>query len=181
VDARELLAEVLIYLRALVWFGLAALFVRDELVSRRAGDPARAFQTVQSALVEEFRAKAQAQNRPRGVEWVLAPLAGTPVFVTDAGTGGLVALVPLEVRFEPRPGSELEDVLQAREPRTVTAMFTFERGEWRTTGRAVFNLAPDAVIARSGGRFGQPTSQTTIAPDSPAAATRSPSGETAIE
>jgi hypothetical protein len=181
VDVREVLAEGLIYLRALVWFGLAAMFVRDEVASRRVDDPERAFQAGLTTLVEDFRARAQAQNRPRGVDWVLAPLAGTPVFVTDADTGGRVALLPLEVRFEPRPGSELEDVPQAREPRTVTAMFTHEGGAWRTTGRAVFNLAPDAVIARSGGRFGQPASQTTIDPDSPAAATRRPSGETAIE
>ena len=67
--------------------------------------------------------------------------------------GRLVALAPVVVRFEPVPGSEMEDVPQAREPRPVTALFTFERGAWRTAGRAVFNLSPAQVVERGGGRY----------------------------
>jgi hypothetical protein len=78
--------------------------------------------------------------------------AGEPLRVRDQ-SGGLVALVPVVVRFEPVPGSEMEEVPQAREPRTVTALFTFERGAWQTVGRAVFNLSPAQVVEKRGGRY----------------------------
>jgi hypothetical protein len=178
-DVREPLAEVLVYARTAAWLGLAGVFAWDWYTSRTTVGPHQAFHAGRSALVEAFRRAAESQNRPRGVEWVTAEPVGEPVFVTDSGIP--VALVPVEVAFRPRPGSELEDVPQAREPRTVTAMFTFENGAWRTTGRAIFNLTPAEVIARGGGRFAQATSQTTTEPVSPAAATRSPSGEKASE
>ena len=63
---------------------------------------------------------------------------------------GYVARRRAEITAQDRDGEQGLDgfVPQAREPRTVTAMFTHDRGEWRTTGRAVFNLTPAQVIER---------------------------------
>jgi hypothetical protein len=155
-DANQILAEVMIFVRAGVWLFLAGVLLRDEIVAwRRAeADRARAsFRRDRAKLLEEFLGAAAATGRPRGVRWVTAEPAGEPVFVRDRDGQRLVALAPTLVQFEPEPGSELDDVPQAREPRTVTALFTFDGGAWRTAGRAVFNLSPHQVVERSGGRY----------------------------
>ncbi len=123
---------------------------------RRPPDPAaaaEAFRRDRSALLDAFLAAGRATGRPRGLRWLSAEGNGEPLFVTERGTGRLVGLLPVVVAFEPEPGSELEDVPQAREPRPVVAVFAFEGGRWRTTGRAVFNLSAEQVVERSGGRF----------------------------
>jgi hypothetical protein len=112
-----------------------------------------AFRTDQSALLKAFRQAAAASGRPRGLIWVEVEPDGEPVFVRERGTRQLVALLPAMVRFEPEPGSDLEDVPQAREARPVVALFTFDGRAWQTVGRAVFNLSPTQVIERSVGRF----------------------------
>ena len=83
--------------------------------------------------------------------WVEVTADGEPRFARERAGQRLVALLPVVVRFEPVPGSELEDVPQAREPRQVVALFAWESGAWRTTGRAVFNLTTAQILARSGG------------------------------
>ncbi len=141
-------AEVMVYVRGAVWFGVAGMLVWDEVRALRRGDPTKLFHADQ---VEAFLRAGRESGTPRGLRWLSATPAGDPLFVTDRDTGDPVALVPVVVAFEPLPGSALEDVPQAREPRTVTAMFTFDGEGWRTTGRAVFNLSPQQVAAA--GRF----------------------------
>jgi hypothetical protein len=123
---------------------------------RRPPDPAAAAETFwreREALLSAFLAAAQATGKPRGLTWESVEANGEPLLVEDRVASQLVALAPVVVRFEPVPGSEMEEVPQAREPRPVTALFTFERGAWRTVGRAVFNLSPAQVIDRGGGRY----------------------------
>jgi hypothetical protein len=150
-DVLYALGVGMVFVRGAAWLRLAVVLLLD---ARRAGESAAvdAFSANRAALVAEFLKRAEGQGRPRGLAWVSAEPAGEPTFVRDPKTGGRVALLPLIVTFRPEEGSELEDVPQAREPRTVTAMFTYDRGEWRTTGRAVFNLTPAQVIER--GHFG---------------------------
>jgi hypothetical protein len=147
-DAASVVVEGTIAVRTALWLTLAVLLVRDERRAK-ADDPAR-FRARLGEYVEAFRRAGAASGKPRGLAWVSAEPAGDPLFVRDGGR--LVALVQVIVRFEPTPGSELEDVPQAREPRPVTAMFVADGG-WRTDGRAVFNLSPAEVVSRSGGRF----------------------------
>ena len=92
-------------------------------------------------------AATRATGKPRGLTWVGCEITGAAVLARDTTTRGLVALVPVEVRFEPIPGSDMEDVPAAREPRQATAVFTFSRGHWHTDGRVVFNLAPRQAAA----------------------------------
>jgi len=122
---------------------------------RRPADPvaaAESFDRDRDVLYAEFLTVARATGMPRELTWESVEANGAPLMVVDRA-GQLVALAPVVVTFEPVPGSEMEEVPQAREPRPVTALFTFERGAWRTVGRAVFNLSPAQVVERSGGTF----------------------------
>lgn len=92
-------------------------------------------------------------GKPRGLSWVGCEIAGDAMLARDAATRRIVALVPVVIRFEPVPGSEMEDAPAAREPRRATAVFRFVRGHWHTDGRVVFNLDPRQAAAHYGPRL----------------------------
>lgn len=98
---------------------------------------------------EHLLAAAAATGKPRGLAWVGCGFTGNAVVARER-TGKLIALVPVEVRFEPIAGSEMEGVEAAHEPRPATAVFRFSRGEWTTDGRVVFNLDPPRAAATFG-------------------------------
>jgi len=98
---------------------------------------------------ELLLAAAAATGKPRGLTWVACLITGDAV-LARAAAGGIVALVPVEVRFEPESGSDMEANPMAREPRPATAVFTFARGGWYTDGRVVFNLDPAKAAATFG-------------------------------
>ena len=93
---------------------------------------------------------ARATGKPRGLRWAGCTITGNAVLARDAAAGGIVALVPVEIRFEPEEGSDLEANPAAREPRPATAVFTFRRGHWHTDGRVVFNLDPHRAAKHFG-------------------------------
>lgn len=97
-------------------------------------------------LRDTFHQAAAATGKPRGLTWIAVEPNGEPVFVM--GRQEPVALLPVVVRFEPVPGSDMEYVPAAREPRPVVAVFNFNGRTWRTTGRAVFNLTVEQVAAQ---------------------------------
>jgi hypothetical protein len=92
---------------------------------------------------------ATALGKPRGLHWKRCEIVGDAVLARN-GVKAIVALVPVVIQFEPIPGSEMEDVPAAREPRIATAVFTFHRGHWQTDGRVVFNLDPMQTITHIG-------------------------------
>ena len=96
-------------------------------------------------------AAAAATGKPRGLTWLGYEPAGDPLVVRDGDR--LLSLLPAVVRFEPVPDGELADVPQAREPRTVVAVFEFRDGRWETDGRTVFNLTPAEFVAREPTRY----------------------------
>ena len=96
---------------------------------------------------ELLRAAAAATGKPRGLRWVGCRITAAAVLARDTASGGVVALVPVQIDFEPVEGGGMEDVPAAREPRPATAVFTFARGDWHTAGRVVFNHTPDQALA----------------------------------
>lgn len=96
---------------------------------------------------EQLLVAAAATGKPRGLRWVGCAITGDAVLARDAATRGILALVPVTIRFEPDEGSDLADNPAAREPRPATAVFTFARGQWHTDGRVVFNLDPHKAAA----------------------------------
>lgn len=95
-------------------------------------------------------AAAGATGKPRGLRWAGCTITGDAVLARDVAAGGIVALVPVEVRFEPEEGSDMAANPAAREPRPATAVFTFARGHWQTDGRVVFNLDPHGAAKHFG-------------------------------
>jgi hypothetical protein len=95
---------------------------------------------------EHLLKAAAATGLPRGLRWVGCRITGDAVLVRDTATGGVVALVPVQIDFTPAEGGDLGDAPAAREPRPATAVFTFHAGAWHTAGRVVFNHTPDQTV-----------------------------------
>jgi hypothetical protein len=140
------------------WLAGAAGLVLLALAGRwlwhfgRAVQVARArelFRLQHERFEEHVLKAAAATGKPRGLTWVACLITGDAV-LARAAAGGIVALVPVEVRFEPEAGSDMEENPMAREPRPATAVFTFARGGWHTDGRVVFNLDPAKAAATFG-------------------------------
>src|SRR5262245_16963801 len=84
---------------------------------------------LQHERFEELLLKAAGSTGlPRGLRWVGCRITGDAVLVRDTATGGIVALVPVQIDFLPIEGSDMEDVPAAKEPRPATAVFTFHGG-----------------------------------------------------
>lgn len=100
-----------------------------------------------------FLQAAADTGKPRGLRWAGCLITGDAVVARDTATRQIVAFVPVELSFDPVPGSDMEDNPAAREPRPATAVFTFEKGHWHTAGRVVFNHTPDQTVATFGRQF----------------------------
>src|SRR5438552_16304137 len=102
---------------------------------------------------EQLLKAASATGLPRGLRWVSCEITGDAVIVRDMGSGGILALVPVLIQFEPVEGSDMENVPAAKEPRPATAVFAFDRGTWQTAGRVVFNHTPEQTVATFAPQF----------------------------
>ncbi|HEY2786303.1 MAG TPA: hypothetical protein VGJ05_15155, partial [Fimbriiglobus sp.] len=136
--------DACIYLRTLIWLGMAVTLFR-----RIPREPTAEFRASLSRRIEEFLAAIP----PRGLHLTAATAAGEVLFVREKNTNRTTALVSLMAEVEPAEGSGLEDVPAARVPRPVTAVFEYANGKWTPTGRPLFNLGPVEVVARSNGRY----------------------------
>jgi hypothetical protein len=96
---------------------------------------------------EQLLQSASNTGLPRGLRWHRCRITGDAMIARDTTTGGILALVPVLVEFEPEVGSDMEDNPAAREPRPATAVFLYESGTWFTAGRVVFNHTPEQAIA----------------------------------
>ncbi|AMV29105.1 hypothetical protein VT84_32220 [Gemmata sp. SH-PL17] len=96
---------------------------------------------------EQLVKAASVSGLPRGLRWVRCDITGDAVLVRDTATGGIVALVPVLVQFEPLEDGEMAEVPAARDPRPATAVFSFHQGNWHTAGRVVFNHTPEQTVA----------------------------------
>jgi hypothetical protein len=102
---------------------------------------------------EQLLRAASATGLPRGLRWAGCQITGDALIVRDTTTGGIVALVPVLIQFDPEPGTDMEDNPAAREPRPATALFVFGRGAWETAGRVVFNHTPEQTLATFASQF----------------------------
>jgi hypothetical protein len=136
---------------ALVLLALAARWLwhlgRAVLVERAR----ELFRLQHERFEEHLLTAAAATGKPRGLRWLACAITGDAVLAREAG-GAILALVPVEVRFEPEEGSDMEANPAAREPRPATAVFAFAKGHWHTDGRVVFNLDPARAAAAFGAR-----------------------------
>lgn len=139
------LARNLTYTRGIMWIALAIVLLRV-----RTGDSNRLSSSTLERLKRTIVDAGNAGGSARGLKWISCELNGETVYVRD---GERVALVPFLVSFEPIPGSEMVGIEAATIPRPVTAVVRFRNGEWTLDRAPVFNLSPEELIVRSGGRF----------------------------
>ena len=111
------------------------------------------FRLQQEHLSTLFLQAALDTNKPRGLLYLSCDFCGELTLARDRAHGNLVGLIPVTVRFQAVEGSDMEDLPAVDLPRHATAVFSFQRGEWSTSGRVVFNLTPDETIHNFASEF----------------------------
>ena len=106
----------------------------------------RDFHRQREQLEAKFIERASSSGRPRGLRWSDVAFDDDVVYARDRKSGGLKALVAVEVRFEAIEGGGMEEVEAVPDVRAATAEFLHDGGRWRTDGRVYFNLAPTATV-----------------------------------
>ena len=118
--------------------------------------PARARNTFgheRDRLQREFFEAASASGKPRGLlwktlDWKISETLPEPILARQRDTGAIVALVPVTIQFEAVAGGDMEGLPAVGNLRNASAVFYYRRGQWLTSGKAIFNLNPDEALAR---------------------------------
>ena len=126
-----------------------ALALRPIRTARRAERLARAqrdFHRQREQLEAKFIERASQSGKPRGLRWTDVQFDDDVVYARDRRSGGLKALVAIEVSFEAVEGGGMEEVEAVSNVRAATAEFLYDGTRWQTDGRVYFNLAPNATV-----------------------------------
>ena len=105
-----------------------------------------AFKLQRERLEARFLAAAAATGKPRGLRWKEIEWERDVVFARERQTGQLAALVPITISFEAIEGSDMEGLPAVANLRNASAVFFFQRGQWNTVGKAIFNMNPGEAI-----------------------------------
>ena len=97
-------------------------------------------------MQDAFFAAAAASGKPRGLRWKAVEWESAVAFARERATGSLTALAGVVIEFEAVEGGDMEGVEAVGNLRSASAVFFFHAGQWRTTGKTVFNLNPDEVL-----------------------------------
>ena len=128
---------------------ILSLFVRLVLRARRSlllESAAARFLRQREHLEADFLHAAAHSGKPRGLRWKSCEWAPEIVFARDKKSRDLTALVGVTIQFEAVPGSDMEDLPAVGNLRHATGVFFLSGRQWRTTGRAVFNLNPAETL-----------------------------------
>jgi hypothetical protein len=126
---------------ALTWRRLRS-FGRQVQVER-----ARELFKLQRELLEaQFLTAAAGTGKPRGLRWVECQWEDGVEFVRDRHSGQIAAFVGVTIQFEAVPGSDMEGLPAVGDLKNACAVFFFQRGHWRTVGKALFNKNPDEAV-----------------------------------
>jgi hypothetical protein len=127
-----------------------AFLVRQWLQGWSKGNATRQAQACfapQRAQLETlFLEAARASGKPRGLRWKTCEWESDVLFARERRTGQLTALVGVTIQFEAIEGGDMEGVAAVGNLRNATGVFFFDRGQWRTIGRAVFNFNPKEAL-----------------------------------
>ena len=128
---------------------LTVMVVRPLQAARRAERLARFqrdFRCQREQLEAKFIDQAAASGKPRGLKWSDVAFDDDVMYARDRKTGGLKALVAIEVCFEAIEGGGMEEVEAVSNVRAATAEFLHDGENWSTQGRVFFNLGPKGLI-----------------------------------
>jgi len=131
------------------WLALWRLFRRSPSAERAR----RLFPQQREHLELQFFQAASASGKPRGLRWKACEWVPGAEFARERATGNLAALVGVVIQFEAVEGGDMEGMAAVGNLRNASAVFFFHGGQWRTTGKAVFNLNPDEALARLANQY----------------------------
>lgn len=117
-------------------------FGRDVQVGRAR----ESFHLQRERLEGHFITAAAATGKPRGLRWKDCSFESAMELARDRRSGQIVALLPVTIAFEAIEGGDMEGVAAVGNLRNASAVFFFERGQWHTVGKAVFNMNPDEAL-----------------------------------
>lgn len=141
-----------------VWIGLSVIVVGGGLAVaawrplRRLGHDIQVerarelFLLQRERLEDQFRQAAAATGKPRGLRWHHVQFESALELARDRQNRLLVALTPITIKFEAIEGGDMEGLPAVDLHKNASAVFYFQRGEWATVGKTVFNLNPDEVL-----------------------------------
>jgi hypothetical protein len=136
--ALGILAALVLGMLVAIWLQLHAASA-----SRRARE---LFFRQREHLEAKFFTAASSSGKPRGLRWLTCDWERDVEFGRDRRTGKLAALAAVTIRFEAVEGSDMEGLPAVGNLRPASAVFFFDRGQWHTTGKTVFNLSPAEAI-----------------------------------
>jgi hypothetical protein len=150
------------WLAALAAVLLVAFLAAMWRVGAAARDPRRAlaaFQRHRDELRAAFFLSASTSGKPRGLVWKSIDWHdGGVTLVRERDTRRLAALVGVTIAFEAVAGGEMEGVAAVGNLRHGSAAFFYHSGTWQTTGKVIFNLLPEEVVARFAAQY-EPVAQ----------------------
>ncbi len=120
--------------------------IRERRQADRLARSCRDFHRQREQLEAKFIQRAASSGKPRGLRWIDVEFDDDVVYARDRRTGGLKALVAIEVSFEAIEGGGMEEVEAVSNIRAATAEFLHHGDRWGTEGRVYFNLLPDAAV-----------------------------------
>jgi len=130
--------------------GAAAMIAMRPLRAARQAErlarSQRDFHRQREQLEAKFIERASQTGKPRGLRWTDVAFDDDVVYARDRKSGGLKALVAIEVSFEAIEGGGMEHVEAVSNVRAATAEFLYDGTRWKTDGRVYFNLAPTATV-----------------------------------
>ncbi len=97
-------------------------------------------------LEARFHTLSAQSGKPRGLRWVDCDFDDDVVFAREPVSGEIHAFVGVSIRFEAIEGGDMEDVEAVGNLRAATSVFCFDGANWRTEGRAIFNLSPKQAV-----------------------------------
>jgi hypothetical protein len=104
-------------------------------------------------LEAEFFTAAAASGKPRGLRWKNCEWENEVAFARERATGRMAALVAVTIAFEAIEGGDMEGVEAVGNLRNASAVFFYDRGRWRTIGKAIFNFNPGEAIEHLKGQY----------------------------
>jgi hypothetical protein len=113
---------------------------------KRLAGARKGFRQQREHLEADFFAIAGRSGRPRGLIWKNCDWDSEVVFARDRTDGKMIALVGVTIQFEAVEGGDMEGLAAVGNLRDASGVFFFERGNWRTAGKVVFNLNPNEAL-----------------------------------
>ncbi len=132
------------------WIGRPWLNARRRTAAELA---MRQFPLQREQLEAKFFDLARSSGKPRGLKWLDCDWQSEVTFARACDTGLLTAFVAVNLRFEAIAGGDMEGITHVDTLREAAAVFHFEKGRWKTVGRALFNMNPSEAMVRLVGQF----------------------------